>query len=345
MNYICLRKLLAAAAQPGEFLPAERASVVEVLCWAVSSETGDLSECPTWGLDEARALGVRLTCASEECMGRGCRCGRRCFLMRARAKAMGADVVVANHALVFSEMSMASPALPPYSRLVLDEAHNIEEAATKHFAVEISGPRLRFDLGRLWHGGPRRDGAGAVATVLRQLESGALGVNADPAQRKAVSRQAWLAVDAIKAAADAGDPLFDALALMLGHAEESLRLTAPARAAASWAGVQAGAAQLAQRLEQVLHEAAILAESMRELAPAGALPFHIELVHDLEAVCSRLRSFSWTWISCCGATIRLSFSGSKPRNAGRAGRAPAARPFTWAKDWPRTCLAIRKASC
>ena len=50
-----------------------RTHMVEVLCWALDSPTGDLSECPAWKPTVAAAIGSLLTATGEECLGRGCR--------------------------------------------------------------------------------------------------------------------------------------------------------------------------------------------------------------------------------------------------------------------------------
>ena len=112
------------------------------LAWAALTETGDLSENVASGAPGFQGLRAKLTTVGEECLGRKCRQIKRCFLRRARAKALAADVIVANHSLVFAEMNMRSPALPDYGRIIFDEAHNLENAATSHLSVEISRSRI-----------------------------------------------------------------------------------------------------------------------------------------------------------------------------------------------------------
>jgi ATP-dependent DNA helicase DinG len=47
--------------------------------------------------------------------------------------AQQADILIANHSLIFSKASW----IPPYSYSILDEAHNIEDAATKAFTENV----------------------------------------------------------------------------------------------------------------------------------------------------------------------------------------------------------------
>lgn len=168
MNYLCLRKLLYLLRQDeGELEAEERVAAAAVAVWATRTESGDVSECAVLGENAETALTGKVTCANEECPTKSCPQFGACFLFRARRLALGADLVVANHAVVFSEMGQeqASQTLPPYHHLVLDEAHNLEDAATSHFSVEVSWPRLRYWLRRLWRPGR---GGGTLAVLERQ---------------------------------------------------------------------------------------------------------------------------------------------------------------------------------
>ena len=42
-----------------------------------------------------------------------------------------ADVVVLNHALVFSDLNVESGVLPPYNEIIFDEGHKLEDVATE----------------------------------------------------------------------------------------------------------------------------------------------------------------------------------------------------------------------
>ena len=91
------------------------------------------------------------------------------FLWKARAKAMNAEIVVANHSLVFADMNMRSPNLPPYAQIVFDEAHNLEDAATSHLSIEISPLRVGVMLGRLVHKGRRKQRSGLLPSILDKI--------------------------------------------------------------------------------------------------------------------------------------------------------------------------------
>ncbi|HUF35065.1 MAG TPA: helicase C-terminal domain-containing protein, partial [Gemmatimonadales bacterium] len=96
----------------------------------------------------------------------------RCFLVRARRRAAEADVVVVNHHLLAADLSVRqaqdnweeAAVLPPYRRLVLDEAHHLEDVAASHLGVQVSSRGVRRLLGRF-----ERNGRGLAPTLAAEL--------------------------------------------------------------------------------------------------------------------------------------------------------------------------------
>ena len=75
----------------------------------------------------------------------------RCFLFRARRRAAEADVVVVNHHLLAADLSVRQASdnwqeaavLPPYRRLILDEAHHLEDVAANHLGIQVTSRAVR----------------------------------------------------------------------------------------------------------------------------------------------------------------------------------------------------------
>ncbi|NIP79432.1 MAG: helicase, partial [Gemmatimonadetes bacterium] len=96
-----------------------------------------------------------------------------CFYQKARRDAAGADILVVNHHLLFSDLAVrraqgnytAPAVLPPYRRVVLDEAHNLEDAATSHLGVAVSRRGLLRLLSRI-----DRRGKGVLRGVEERLK-------------------------------------------------------------------------------------------------------------------------------------------------------------------------------
>ncbi|MDX9866321.1 MAG: helicase C-terminal domain-containing protein [Kiritimatiellia bacterium] len=207
-NYFCLRRLAILLEQSQyELERPELRHFAHALAWAAQTPDGDLDTFAGSGRADAGFL-AKLASTAEECPGRACRYSRRCFLQKARARAAAAHVVIANHALVFAESQAPGTALPPHAQIVFDEAHNLEEAATRHLSTEITQTRLSQMLRRLSRGRGRR--AGGVLEVLRNhLEKGA--VTADPECAQALRRQIREIRSALDEVQTAARRLFESL--------------------------------------------------------------------------------------------------------------------------------------
>ena len=129
----------------------EKAAMPGFIAWLHETEDGDLDN---YAGTLPRSF---LTRPGEECGGRHCRFYSRCFIYRARKKAFEANLVIVNHALAFADCDGGGGALlPPYRRLVIDEAHNLENAATDYLSREFSLPELTKILGRIQSSGRKK---------------------------------------------------------------------------------------------------------------------------------------------------------------------------------------------
>jgi len=237
-NYFCLRRLaILLEHSQYELERPELRQFAEAVAWAVQTPDGDLDSFAGAGHADAAFL-AKLSSTGEECPGRACRYYRRCFLQKARARAAAAHVVIANHALVFSESQMPGSTLPPYAQIVFDEAHNLEEAATRHLSTEATMARLNQLLRRLSRGKGRR--AGGVLEVLRNhLEKGAITADEETARElRRQIRGIKAALDAVHAAARR---LFETLFGLVAESRTATRFRC--QASEAWVGGDASAGE------------------------------------------------------------------------------------------------------
>ncbi|MFH0911697.1 MAG: helicase C-terminal domain-containing protein [Planctomycetota bacterium] len=288
-NYLCLRKLLYLLDNADrELVREERIPLATLLSWAVATETGDIAECVLTGRPDFSVLWAKLRTIGDECLGRACRCRTRCFLRRARSLALQADLVVANHALVFAEMNMESAVLPEYRQIVFDEAHNLEAVATEHLTVEVSLPRVGQVLGRLFRR-PRRGqkgGTGLAASLLASLGGKGAGAPEDLVARCGKECEALLS--AIEEASRRVGPFFEALARVLPARTERVRFAEGRRKGNGWTPLDAAKRGLVASLAQVMRRAESAAQSLREM-PAGGIAYLRDYERELEAVLQWLR--------------------------------------------------------
>ncbi len=171
-NYLCLARMhLAVSAQRTLLEQDKLDELLGIAEWAGHTADGTLSDLPVtpspevW--DEVSAepdLCTRLKCPHFD----------RCFLFRARRRAAEADVVVVNHHLLAADLSVRqaqdnweeAAVLPPYRRLVLDEAHHLEEVAASHLGIQVTSRAVRRLLNRF-----ERNGRGLAPTLAQELVS------------------------------------------------------------------------------------------------------------------------------------------------------------------------------
>lgn len=138
-NYLCRRKLEEALAearntQNGE--PDPDRSRLEALARfaevATEGSRGDL------GMPPDEDLWERVGSDHDQTLRARCPHYDRCFYYQARRKAADASVLIVNHHLLLADLVMKAESgsegiLPHYDRVILDEAHHLEDAATSLF--------------------------------------------------------------------------------------------------------------------------------------------------------------------------------------------------------------------
>jgi len=134
-NYICRRKLLAAKLDPGP----DAAALHRIGAFAEAAEEGSLQEL---GEELEEEIWERVSSHADQTLRARCPHYNRCFYYQARRRAAAAHLLIVNHALLLSDLAIKSQTdgdgvLPRYGRVILDEGHHLEDAATS-----VLGDRL-----------------------------------------------------------------------------------------------------------------------------------------------------------------------------------------------------------
>jgi ATP-dependent DNA helicase DinG len=159
-NYLCRRRLEDTIREQSLLDDAEYQEVQAIVTWAETTQTGsrsDLTFMPGEG------LWSRICSEADACMGLRCPERERCFFLALRKACADARIIVVNHHLLFADLAArhegagydSTVVLPPYRRVIIDEAHTAETAATSFFSKEFSRLGLYRQLGRLYR--KRRD--------------------------------------------------------------------------------------------------------------------------------------------------------------------------------------------
>jgi ATP-dependent DNA helicase DinG len=173
-NYLCTRRLHKAMQQAGNlFTSSEAEELRRIYEWSKETTDGSLSD-----FDVEPDLKVWAQVCSERGLCSPKICGHPsdfakdhgvCFFQRARNKILSADVLVLNHTLFFTllggvDEDQEGGILFKNDFVVFDEAHQMEQVASRHIGLSVSSGQVRYALNRLWN--PKTE-KGLLATLRK----------------------------------------------------------------------------------------------------------------------------------------------------------------------------------
>lgn len=121
--------------------------------WARQTQEGTLSAYP--GVMPNDALWQSINSESSVCSYPKCGHASQCFYWRARKQWASAQLIVANHALLFTDFKLKAegacePLLPRYGVLIVDEAHCLEDGAANHMGLNLYEAAIHGAIRRLF---------------------------------------------------------------------------------------------------------------------------------------------------------------------------------------------------
>lgn len=175
-NYLCLRKLAEAQVEILLLPPKEGQELEKIDAWSQQTKDGTRQS-----LDFAPLPSIwEKVCAEHDtCNNTACPYFQDCFFMKARKAAADAQIIVANHHLLFADVVRRAEEenyeqvsiLPPYQRIVIDEAHHLEDIATDYFAASVNGLDMIRNISRLFSDRPNGKSAGKLPVLKDKLQS------------------------------------------------------------------------------------------------------------------------------------------------------------------------------
>ena len=171
-NYLCKYRWQQFVSDPQQVLFIENDRRDYLNDWVEDTEFGDRAELP-WLTDDS-SLWPLLSCPTSQCLGIHCPETRTCFINRLRQKAAKARILIVNHHLFFSDLALRrfgfAEVLPRYEAVIFDEAHRLEEVATRYFGTSFSQYQL-LDLVQDVEKAGKQLLTGSKLTKVRQLTS------------------------------------------------------------------------------------------------------------------------------------------------------------------------------
>lgn len=147
-NYLCPRRLETMRRRKPATLDELR-TLSKILVWMQSSDSGDKGEITLRAGEWA--IWSRLSAQDEGCTTHRCATHMKgvCPYYKARKNAESAHIVIANHSLLIADAQMENRVLPEYYNLVVDEAHQLEDAITNGLSIRIDQYTLLSRLNEL----------------------------------------------------------------------------------------------------------------------------------------------------------------------------------------------------
>ena len=166
-NYLCPRRLERALQQQNElFTGPEQNELTRLAEWAGATRDGSLSDL---SVEPDPKVWTQVCSEPHICTTKSC--GQsNCFYQQARKRLLSSDVIVINHTLLF--MLLGSPDqqaeresgyLFPNDFIIFDEAHTVEQVASRQIGIGISQYGLRSTIQRLYNARTRK----GLFTVMR----------------------------------------------------------------------------------------------------------------------------------------------------------------------------------
>jgi len=155
-NYLCATRLSRALRQAGDLFTTEQSSELErIREWSLETKDGSLSDF----LEQPDpAVWEEVRSELHLCTPKACGPNSGCHYQALRRRLAGAHMVVMNHALFFTLLGAVEDAesrtgglLFANDFVVFDEAHTLEEVASRHIGMEVSQFGLRRAVQRLYN--------------------------------------------------------------------------------------------------------------------------------------------------------------------------------------------------
>lgn len=152
-NYLSIRRMRRAIAKSTSLMANDfqMQQLRDIKAWSEDTSDGSLATLPikpdaaVW--DETRS-------DTGNCLRSKCPHFKECFYFRARRRAQNAQVLIVNHAMLFTDMAMRRQGfslLPDYDVVILDECHTIEAVAGDHLGIRLTSGQFDYLFDRLYN--------------------------------------------------------------------------------------------------------------------------------------------------------------------------------------------------
>ncbi|MCA9061578.1 MAG: DEAD/DEAH box helicase [Planctomycetaceae bacterium] len=153
-NYISLRRLQKAVERSRQktlFEMNGQRQLAQITQWAATTSDGTRSDLAFRPDPE---VWDEVASDHGDCLGKNCPLVEHCFYYKARRRIWNADLLIVNHALFFSDLSLrreGATILPDYETVIFDEAHTVEGVASDHLGLNVSEGQFDYLFNKLYN--------------------------------------------------------------------------------------------------------------------------------------------------------------------------------------------------
>ncbi len=242
-NYACQRKAeWAGEHQEDLFARESLGSFARLREWVWETSTGDRADLPFQISDD---VWEEVQSDGDNCNPQRCKYFKECFFYESRRRGADARILVVNHALLLADLYIRQQTgrwhdvvlLPPFQRVVVDEAHNLERVAGESLATRITRLGIQRIVSRLYRKDSKR-GTKALGVLPafaafhdNRIKAPGLREELEPAARDIASRLRQCVEDARRAVEsnfrDLPDSLLDVTRAPRPRGREDARIRLP----------------------------------------------------------------------------------------------------------------------
>ncbi|MES2122517.1 MAG: helicase C-terminal domain-containing protein [Chlamydiota bacterium] len=152
-NYLCLRKMHELQSQPVLFSQEDSKEMQTLEMWSEKTRDGSRSDI---SFPLTSSVWEKVSADAETCNHVKCPHFKQCFFFKARKDAEESQLLIVNHHLLLADTESKRDSekeqsiIPPFQRIVVDEAHHLEEVALESFAQKLDQLALIIRLGKLF---------------------------------------------------------------------------------------------------------------------------------------------------------------------------------------------------
>ncbi len=128
-----------------EYLLAQTVSP-EIKHWVATTSIGDQAEL---SVTPPPAVWEEIRSDKDDCLREQCPFYRECFYYQNRRDLAQAQILVTNHAFLLADLASGRQLLPSHELVVIDEAHQFSDIATRALTLEVSNLGLRRLFSRI----------------------------------------------------------------------------------------------------------------------------------------------------------------------------------------------------